>query len=312
MFQQQNVRRRTSQIDVDANKEPLNNPFSLPFGRPEFVLESEDGLMNRCLYIRSGQERKRCGYGLVKDECGGRALRDFNAMPTTTALKGRRWAFRVLWRLITVNGNVVSMYAFLTSGMQAMMTTMGVTAMVMTMEHLKRVNISHDETPNQYREWAYYIGIMLFVGFIIKMLKELEWVWFVLMHESSQRMRRVRFEHIGREIHGVDPRADDHDWEYNSEDDDPDAAATVFAYREEKESRDIREKKRGATRFYFSFLNFFMLNGAKNNGTANKRNHVERDCSNEEERDVRSRSKSQEPSATNGFINDDWRNYRRW
>lgn len=175
-----------------------------------------------------------------------------------TVLKSRqlyrnnRIALRLLWRILTLNGLVVSVYTFFVDRVGFAALGLGLALFYnMNDQAVSMYNVfvnsngthanatgpavarSNEITSDTVEKWMINIGILVLLVLILKFLKLLEIVGNYAMYgfssSQSQRLKRSRFNEITAQAEATDRHAFDYSYEYFSDDEfegfnDPDIA----------------------------------------------------------------------------------------
>jgi hypothetical protein len=157
-----------------------------------------------------------------------------NAYITPDQWRLVRILFRLIWRVLTLNGGVTYVYTFFTERLEFAVLGLGITLMYNLDENLSLFSI-RDSTQFWVKigAWMQNFSILVLIVFILKMIKTVEWmnstVYLLTYIPLIQRMKRQRFADIETQLAAKYKHSVSYTWEYFSDDedegkDDPDIA----------------------------------------------------------------------------------------
>lgn len=157
-----------------------------------------------------------------------------------------RTFLRLIWRLLTLNGLIVSVYNFFVDRVEYAALGLGITLIYNLDDNLTSyyggagMGSGEDApilTPEQIRRWLTSFAILILLVFALKFLKLLEFVNFQMFSglpsSTIRRLKRRRFTDITTDVEAVDKHTQDYSYMYFSDDEDegfndPDIAFVNF------------------------------------------------------------------------------------
>lgn len=198
-------------------------------GRQRYELNNEDGLDARKEDLKTYEDR---WIALKKGQ-----MRNVDGKTTdkmiTRPLPPHRWAFRVVWNIITIGGFLTSIYDSLVTNFKWVITLLFSSLLLSLKDY---INDWWDNNPSatnirNYHWAATTLTIIIFV-IVLKCLILVDWIWETGIYKESsihleRRLRRQRFKYLHDEQEKIDPFCRDFTMIYNDEID-PDIAMCVY------------------------------------------------------------------------------------
>lgn len=186
---------------------------------------NEDGLMNRTLYLTTREAR-------VDAFKKNLLINSYNAVSNnsdlrTTPFKTHIWIYRVLWRIISLNESASKLYRILFERASWVILVLIGSLLISLKDDLNKMFDGDPDTEAVFREWFGNLLMIIALSVILNIISVLD-ITYQRNKPIKNRLRRQRFIQIEDAMFAIDPYAQSYTWEYNSDDDDPDVAITVF------------------------------------------------------------------------------------